>query len=95
MEEKSNEITAVPELLDLVEVRGSSVMADAMNCQKEIARKIQEKKTDYILGLKGNQPTLLENARLYFETFGCEQLVARRRRITVGLSIGNFDWRRN
>ncbi len=66
-EEKSNEITAVPELLDMLEVEGSTVTADAMSCQKSIVSRIQEKGADYVLGLKGNQPTLLEDVRLYFE----------------------------
>lgn len=68
-EEKSNEITAVPELLDLVDVRGSIVTADAMSCQKEIVRKIRSKKADYVIALKSNQPALLENAALYFRDF--------------------------
>jgi len=68
VEEKSNEITAVSELLELVDVKGSIVTADAMSW--EIVQKIQEKKADYVIALKGNQPTLLEDATLYFETFG-------------------------
>jgi hypothetical protein len=47
-EEKSNEIKAVPKLLEIVDVQGEVVIADAMSCQKEIARKIQEKGTDYM-----------------------------------------------
>ncbi len=70
VEEKSNEITAVPELLELVDVKGSIVTADPMSCQKEIVRKLQEKKADYVIALKGNQPALIEDATLYFETFG-------------------------
>ncbi len=68
-EEKSNEITAVPELLDSLNIENSIVTADAMSCQKEIVRKIQEGKADYVIGLKGNQSTLLENTALYFEHF--------------------------
>ena len=58
-EEKSNEITAVPELLDSLNIENSIVTADAMSCQKEIVKKIQEGKADYVIGLKGNQPALL------------------------------------
>ena len=48
--EKSNEITAVPELLDLVDVDGTIVTADAMSCQKKIVDKITVKKADYVIG---------------------------------------------
>ena len=71
-EEKSNEITAVPELLDSLNIENSIVTADAMSCQKEIVQKIQEGKADYVIGLKGNQPILLENAALYFEHYAKE-----------------------
>ncbi len=65
---KSNEITAIPALLDLLDVTGSIVTIDAMGTQKEIAKKITKKKADYVLNLKGNQPTMLSDVRLYFET---------------------------
>lgn len=71
-DEKSNEITAVPELLDSLHVEGSIVTADAMSCQKSIVQKIQDAKADYVIGLKGNQPSLLENVSLYFKDFECE-----------------------
>ena len=71
-EEKSNEITAVPELLDLIDVENAIITADAMSCQKKIAEKIAEKKADYVIGLKGNQPTLLEDVQLYFKAFNQE-----------------------
>lgn len=71
-EEKSNEITAVPELLNSLNIENSIVTADAMSCQKGIVEKIQEKKADYVIGLKGNQPTLLENVSLYFQDFAQE-----------------------
>lgn len=54
-EAKSNEITAIPKLLDLLTLKGCIVTIDAMGCQKDIATKIQEKEADYILSLKGNQ----------------------------------------
>lgn len=66
--EKSNEITAIPELLGMLDIAESTVTIDAMGCQKHIAEKICEKKADYVLGLKANQPTLLQDAKLYFET---------------------------
>ena len=69
VEEKSNEITAVPELLDLIDVENAIITADAMSCQKKITEKITEKKADYVIGLKGNQPTLLEDVQLYMKEF--------------------------
>lgn len=71
-EEKSNEITAVPELLDSLNIENSIVTADAMSCQKEIVKKIQEGNADYVIGLKGNQPALLGDAALYFEHYAKE-----------------------
>ena len=68
-EEKSNEITAVPELLDLLDITDCVVTADAMSCQKGITKKIAEKHADYVLGLKGNQTTLHEDVKLYFSAF--------------------------
>lgn len=56
---KSNEITAIPELLDLLDIEGAIVTMDAMGCQKELVKKIvEEKKADYVIGLKGNQETM-------------------------------------
>ncbi len=59
-DEKSNEITAIPELLDMIDVSGSIVTIDAMGCQQGIAKKIVEKGADYVLSLKENQPTLYQ-----------------------------------
>jgi predicted transposase YbfD/YdcC len=64
--DKSNEITAIPELLDLLTVKGAIVTIDAMGCQKEIARKVVVKEADYILALKGNQGSLSEDVELFF-----------------------------
>jgi len=60
VDEKSNEITAIPELLRLLDVSGAVVTIDAMGCQKEIADLIREGKGDYVLAVKQNQPTLYE-----------------------------------
>jgi len=59
--EKSNEITAIPKLLDLLSIEGTVITIDAMGCQREIARKIVDKKADYVLALKGNQGSLREH----------------------------------
>ncbi len=68
-EEKSNEITAIPKLLDLLEIKGCIVTIDAMGTQTEIAKKIKEKEADYILALKENQPSLYEDTKLFFEDY--------------------------
>lgn len=57
---KSNEITAIPELLDALYIKGFLVSIDAMGCQKAIARQIVGKQADYLLAVKGNQPGLLQ-----------------------------------
>lgn len=69
VEEKTNEITAVPELLDLIDVEGDIVTADAMSCQKKIVEKIIDKKADYTIGLKQNQPVLYKDTEDYFNEF--------------------------
>ena len=63
--EKSNEIIAIPKLLDLLTIEGAIITIDAMGCQREIARKIVDKKADYILALKGNQGSLREDVDLF------------------------------
>ena len=68
-DEKSNEITAVPELLKIIDVKGDIVTADAMSCQKEIVETIVKKGADYTIALKGNQPMLEAETREWFETF--------------------------
>jgi predicted transposase YbfD/YdcC len=59
-EEKSNEITAIPELIDRIDVQGAIVTIDAMGCQKEIAKTIVDARGDYVLAVKDNQPKLHE-----------------------------------
>ena len=73
VEEKTNEITAVPELFDLIDVKGSVVTADAMSCQKKIVEKITEAKEDYTIGLKQNQPALYKDSEEYFQAFSSER----------------------
>jgi predicted transposase YbfD/YdcC len=64
-EEKSNEITAIPELLKLLDVSGALVSIDAMGCQKEIAKQIVGQKGDYLLAVKDNQPRLFEDIQAW------------------------------
>lgn len=63
---KSNEITAIPKLLDVLDIEGTTVTIDAMGCQTDIAGKIVEKGADYVLALKGNQGTLADEVENYF-----------------------------
>ena len=66
-EEKSNEITAIPELLKLLNVKGCTVTIDAMGTQKEIAAQIREQKGHYVLALKGNQSGLAKDMQRLFD----------------------------
>ena len=67
VDEKSNEITAIPKLLQLLELSGCIVTIDAMGCQKEIAREIIDAQADYLLAVKENQHQLYEDVRDLFE----------------------------
>ena len=64
--EKSNELTAIPELLDLVLLEGCAVTIDAMGCQQKISQAILDKKAHYILGVKENKKGLLEQIKKVF-----------------------------
>ncbi len=66
-DDKSNEITAIPELLRMLEIKGCIVTIDAMGCQTKIAETIVGKGADYVLSLKGNQGKLHENIKLFFQ----------------------------
>lgn len=65
--EKSNEITAIPELLKMLQIQGCIVTIDAMGCQKKICETIVGKGADYIISLKGNQGNLHKDVELYFQ----------------------------
>ncbi len=67
VDEKTNEIKAIPELLEVLCLEGCIVTIDAMGTQKEIAKAIIDKKADYILQVKGNQQSLLDDISLYFK----------------------------
>ena len=66
-EEKSNQITAIPRLLEMLELNGCIVTIDAMGCQKEIARGILERGANYVLAVKENQGWLYQDVRDLFE----------------------------
>ena len=63
--EKSNEIVAIPKLLEMLAIEGAIVSIDAMGCQREIAQKVVDKKADYVLALKGNQGSLRDDVELF------------------------------
>lgn len=65
-EKKSNEITAIPKLLEMLDIKGATITIDAAGCQKEIARKIREGEGEYVLALKGNQGNLHAEAKTFF-----------------------------
>jgi len=67
VDEKSNEITAISELLYKINIKGHIITTDAMGTQTAIAEKIKNKRADYVLALKGNQGTLHEDVKAYFE----------------------------
>ena len=84
VDEKSNEITAIPELLDLLAIKGAIVTCDAMGCQTRIAEKIISKGADYLFGLKGNQGTLRADVELLFT----EQMACNFKDVTVSRASG-------
>ena len=83
VDDKSNEITAIPKLLQMLELSGCLVTIDAMGCQTEIARDIVAAKADYVLAVKGNQPTLHDGIKAFFHraiVHGFEKLKIKVRR---------------
>jgi len=99
--DKSNEITAIPKLLELLDIDGAIVTIDAMGCQHEIAKKILEKNADYLLALKGNQGQLHEDVKLFFSNkpgtskfFSHKEIDGGHGRIETRISTvtGDIDW---
>lgn len=76
-DEKSNEITAIPELLRLIDIKGATVTIDAMGCQKEIAKQIVTEEGKYILSLKENHPTFYHEVKMYFEDMKNEKEMSK------------------
>jgi len=83
VDDKSNEITAIPKLLELLDLKGATVTIDAMGCQREIAAAILEKKADYVLSVKENQPTLYAKTRQLLDEAVLEKF--------AGMSHGYFQ----
>jgi predicted transposase YbfD/YdcC len=74
---KSNEITAVPKLLEMLSLKDTIVTVDALNCQREIAQKIVDQGGDYALALKGNQGTLHDDVVIYFNDPASKTITAK------------------
>lgn len=94
-EEKSNEITAIPKLLEILEITGCIVTIDAMGTQTEIAKKIRDKNADYILTLKSNQPNLYDDVKLFMDEY-CKDSEAKSKDIyayTMDNSHGRLEKR--
>jgi predicted transposase YbfD/YdcC len=68
-DEKSNEITAIPELIKSLEIEGCIISTDAMGCQKKVAEAIVDKNGDYVFGLKGNHGTMANDVELFFQNY--------------------------
>ena len=90
VDDKSNEITAVPKLLEMLSLKGTIVTADALNCQRDIARQIVDQGGDYALALKGNQGTLHADAVLFLDD---PQLVPDGTHTTVDGDHGRIETR--
>lgn len=99
---KSNEIKAIPELLDQLMIRGSLISLDAAGCQKEIVKKITRKGADYLIALKANQPTLYElcrdhmsshcnNQHKIYDEFDDSHGRVVRRRVFVAVALPGFE----
>lgn len=91
---KSNEITAIPQLLELVEISGGLVTIDAMGCQKQIAQKIREQGADYILAVKQNQGRLYDDVSSAFMAAMEEDFVGWEHDIYTSEETGHGRWER-
>jgi hypothetical protein len=94
VDKKSNEITAIPMLLELLDVKGATITLDAIRCQHEIAEKIVDKQADYVIALKGNQGQLSEEIKAWFhkterEQFqgGCSLYLSIQMQDTIALKL--------
>ncbi len=90
---KSNEITAIPKLLEMLEIKGFLVTIDAMGCQKEIVQKIVDSNADYVIAVKGNQPKLHAAIQKFFSKVFQDEEVACRRYESHEKGHGRVDHR--
>ncbi|QDS99063.1 ISAs1 family transposase [Adhaeretor mobilis] len=92
-EQKSNEITAVPRLLEILAIEGAVVTLDAMHCQKQTAEKIRLAGADYVLQVKGNQKKMHEQLLQLFIDYGDQDYRGVRRHVTVEKNHGRDERR--
>lgn len=92
--DKSNEITAIPKLLDLLDVEGATITIDALGCQRNIAAKIIDKNADYFLAVKGNQENLYHCLINFFESGLAEQALNLDYHETEEMNRGRKEIRR-
>lgn len=92
VDDKSNEITAIPLILNDIELNGCVVSIDAMGCQKDIVKKIISCKANYVIGLKDNQPNFLTGVKQAFETYS-SQCQGRQYAQDVGVDHGRIEER--
>src|SRR6267154_1439000 len=90
VDEQSNEITAIPALVERLDLEGALVSIDAMGCNPNIAQSILDAKADYLLAVKDNQPTLHADIKSYFETAPCGEVEQDE---TVGKDHGRIEVR--
>jgi predicted transposase YbfD/YdcC len=95
VDDKSNEITAIPTLLRMLELEGAIVTIDAMGCQKEIAKTITEQGAEYVLALKDNHPTLHSEVQLFFDDVKADRLdhITSERHTTIDADHGRLETR--
>jgi predicted transposase YbfD/YdcC len=95
VDDKSNEITAIPKLLEILELTGAIVTIDAMGCQKEIAAAVRRKEADYVLAVKENQPHLYQDLSDHFDrVLEDEEILPRaRRHVTKEVNRGRKEHR--
>ena len=90
VEEKSNEITAIPALMERLDIKGALVSVDAMGCNPTVAQSVLDAEADYLLAVKDNQPTLHADIESYFETAPPNEVEKVQ---TVGKDHGRFEVR--
>jgi predicted transposase YbfD/YdcC len=88
-EEKSNEITAIPKLLEMIDIRGHIISIDAMGAQKNIAEQIVKQEGDYVISLKGNQGNLHKNVKEAFEAAQSNQWEGVRHETCQTIEVGH------
>jgi predicted transposase YbfD/YdcC len=88
-DEKSNEITAIPEVLKLLDIKGCTITIDAMGCQKEIAQQIRSQKGHYVLALKGNQSGLNTDMQHLFETAAANDFAGVKHEVVTSSERGH------